>query len=42
MTLATPLSLEPPVHQRNATCLSTNARTILLYVVNREGSSHGH
>ena len=42
MTPVTPRSLEAPVHRRDATCLPTNPRTILLYACIREGSSHGH
>ena len=32
----------PPVHERDATCSLTNARTVYLYVCNRESTGYGH
>ena len=42
MTQSASQSDKAPVHQRDATCLPPNARTVLLYVLSKEGSGHGH
>lgn len=42
MTARSLQTAKPPVHQRDASCSPANARTVLLYVLIREGSGHGY